>query len=89
MRHPDDAATGFIQPGSPWQNSRVQNFFGKLREEFLNREALRCGEEVQKALDEHMDHYNHHRLQRSLKGLTPSCLKGFGPQGPLEEIRAL
>ena len=30
----------FIEPGSPWENGYVESFFGKLRDELLNREIF-------------------------------------------------
>lgn len=77
LKLPESVEAGFIQPGSPWQNGRVESFFDKLRDELLNREILTCGEEVQTALDQHMDHYNHRRPHRSLKGLAPSSFKAL------------
>ncbi len=32
--------TFFIEPGSPWENGYVESFNGKLRDEFLEREAF-------------------------------------------------
>ena len=72
---PDGVDAGFIQPGKPWQNGRVESFFDKLRDELLNREVFACGAELQDALDAHMDFYNQKRPHRSLKGLAPSSFK--------------
>ena len=30
----------FIEPGSPWENGYIESFYGKLRDELLNREIL-------------------------------------------------
>jgi putative transposase len=32
--------TLFIEPGSPWENSYLESFHGKLRDELLEREIL-------------------------------------------------
>jgi len=32
--------TLYIKPGSPWENSYVESFNGKLRDEFLKRESF-------------------------------------------------
>ena len=37
----------FISPGSPWENGYIESFFDKLRDECLNREVFRNGQEVQ------------------------------------------
>lgn len=75
LKLPEGVEAGFIQPGSPWQNGRVESLFDQLRNELLNRELYTCGEEVQTALDEHMEYYNHLRPHRSLKGRAPSSFK--------------
>lgn len=75
LKLPPGVAAGFIQPGHPWQNGRVESFFDKLRDELLNREVFTCGAELQDAIEAHMDFYNHERPHRSLKGLAPSSFK--------------
>jgi putative transposase len=85
LKLPEEVEAGFIQPGCPWQNGRVESFFDKLRDELLNRELYTCGEEVQTALDEHMDYYNHLRPHRSLKGLAPSSFKASLTDTPQRE----
>lgn len=35
-----DAETVYIDPGVPWQNTYVESFNGKLRDELLAREAF-------------------------------------------------
>jgi putative transposase len=69
---PEGVAAGFIEPGHPWQNGRVESFFDKLRDELLNRETFGCGSELQAALDDHVEFYNHERPHRSLQGLAPA-----------------
>jgi len=33
-------ATGYIEPGSPWENPWVESFNGRVRDELLNLEAF-------------------------------------------------
>jgi putative transposase len=89
LRLPLGVEAGFIQPGSPWQNGHVESFFDKLRDELLSREGFTCGQEVQTALDEHMDYYNHRRPHRSLKGLAPSSFAASLTQDPKREELSL
>jgi len=35
-----EIGTLFIEPGSPWENGYVESFYGKLRDELLNREIF-------------------------------------------------
>ena len=65
----------FIQPGKPWQNGSIESFFGKLRDELLSCELFARGAELQAALDDFQDHYNHHRPHLGLGGLTPASFK--------------
>ena len=65
----------FIQPGKPWQNGYIESFFGRLRDELLSCEFFECGAELQTALDEFQDHYNHKRPHLGLGGLTPAGFK--------------
>jgi len=71
MTLPEGVANRFIQPGKPWQNGYVESFFGKLRDELLSCELFARGSELQAALDEFQEHYNHHRPHLGLGGLTP------------------
>lgn len=72
LRLPDEVEAAFIEPGSPWQNGRIESFFDKLRDELLNREMFFSGAEMQSRLDEHAEFYNHRRPHRSLRGLAPA-----------------
>lgn len=75
MRLPDGVSNRFIQPGKPWQNGYVESFFGKLRDELLSTELFARGSELQVALNEFQDHYNHQRPHLALGGLTPANFK--------------
>ena len=69
---PEGVEPSFIQPGSPWQNGRIESFFDKLRDELLNRELFANGSELQAHLDEYMEFHNNQRPHLSLRGLTPA-----------------
>ena len=87
---PTDVEAGFIQPGKPWQNGRVESFFDKLRDELLRGAIFSSGEELQAALDEHLDHYNNRRPHLSLGRLTPRALKeGLTTKNPEAEYLKL
>lgn len=61
----------FIEPGSPWQNGRVESFNDKLRDELLNREIFETGGDLQASLDAFLDEYNNFRPHSSLANSTP------------------
>jgi putative transposase len=73
----------FIQPGKPWQNGYIESFFGKLRDELLSCESFGCGAELQSALDDFQEHYNHHRPHLGLAGKTPAQFK----QGCIDQTK--
>jgi putative transposase len=66
---------GFVEPGSPWQNGHIESFFGKLRDELLNMEIFPTGKDLQRHLDDYMDHYNRRRPHSALGGLAPATYK--------------
>jgi putative transposase len=70
-----EVETGFIEPGSPWQNGHIESFFGKLRDELLNMTIFPTGEDLGAHLDEYLEHYNQVRPHSSLGNLTPSTYK--------------
>jgi len=72
---PAGTEAAFIQPGSPWQNGRIESFFDKLRDELLNRELFFNGSELQAHLDEYLEFHNQFRPHLSLGGLTPAKFK--------------
>jgi len=61
MTLPEGVSNRFIQPGKPWQNGYIESFFGKLRDELLSCELFDHGSELQAALGEFQEHYNHRR----------------------------
>ena len=52
-----------------------RDFLGTLHEEFLSCEYFICGADVQTALDDFQEHYNHQRPHLGLGGLTPARFK--------------
>jgi transposase InsO family protein len=75
LKLPDGVEAGFIQPGKPWQNGRIESFFDKLRDELLRTEIYTSGAELQDSLTDFSDHYNHHRPHRSLGLKTPKAFR--------------
>jgi putative transposase len=59
-----------ITPGSPWENSYIESFFGKFRAECLNRYLFRNGFEAQKIVESWRWEDNTYRPHTSLEGLT-------------------
>lgn len=61
----------FIQPGSPWENSYIESFHGKLRDECLNQEIFSSVEQAGIVLENWREEYNTFRPHSSLGGLSP------------------
>ena len=64
--------TLFITPGSPWENGYIESFNDKLRDECLNREIFRNGQEAQAIVETWRQEYNNYRPHSSLGYLTPA-----------------
>ena len=64
--------TLFITPGSPWENGYIESFNDKLRDECLNREIFRNGQEAQAIVETWRQQYNNYRPHSSLGYLTPA-----------------
>ena len=62
----------FIRPGSPWENSYIESFHGKLRDECLNQEIFSSIEQAGIVLENWREEYNNYRPHSSLGGLSPS-----------------
>lgn len=58
-------------PGCPWQNGRIERFFGTLKQE-LDRLAVDSLEGLSGALGEFRFFYNHVRSHQNLAGRTPA-----------------
>ena len=65
--------TLFIEPGSPWENSYIESFNGKVRDELLNREIFTTLEEAKVLLEQWRKEYNHVR---------PHSAKNYQPPAP-------
>lgn len=57
--------------GCPWQNGRVERFFGTLKEK-LDRLAVDSFQALNQALTELRFFYNHVRAHQNLEGRTPA-----------------
>ncbi len=60
-----------IQPGCPWQNGRIERFFGTLKEK-LNQWQVDGKEQLNNALGQFNFWYNHVRPHQNLDGRTPA-----------------
>lgn len=61
----------YINPGSPWENSYIESFHGKLRDECLNQEIFSSIEQAGIVLENWRQEYNNYRPHSSLGGLSP------------------
>ena len=68
----NNAGTGYIEPGAPWQNPFVESFNGHLRRELLEMESFNTLFEAQLLLDDWRLEYNHYRPHQSLNYMTPA-----------------
>lgn len=57
-------------PGCPYDNAAMENFFGTLKTECLYRMRFSCRSEVEHAVDEYVHFYNYERINLK-NGLTP------------------
>jgi transposase InsO family protein len=64
--------TLFIEPGSPWENGYVESFFGKLRDELLNREIFYTLPEARVLIEWWRIHYNRLRPHSALNYRPPA-----------------
>jgi transposase InsO family protein len=68
----NNAQTGYIEPGAPWQNPFVESFNGHLRRELLELESFNSLFEAQLLLEDWRLEYNHYRPHQSLSYQTPT-----------------
>ncbi len=61
-----DAATSYIEPGSPWENPFVESFNGKLRGELLDGEIFETLFVAKVLVEDFRIDYNEHRPHSSL-----------------------
>lgn len=65
-------ALTFIQPGKPIQNSHIESFNSRLRDECLNQHWFLSLPDAQARLAHWRQTYNHDRPHQSLHALTPT-----------------
>ena len=68
----NNARTGYIEPGAPWQNPFVESFNGHLRRELLEMESFNSLFEAQLLLEDWRLEYNYYRPHQSLNYMTPA-----------------
>lgn len=61
----------FIDPGRPIQNSHIESFNGKLRDEFLNEHWFASLEELQRKMELWRNEYNFIRPHSALGNMPP------------------
>jgi hypothetical protein len=61
----------YCDPGSLWQNGRIESFNSRLIDELLTREVLDSMWEIRFMLEEHRNNYNHYQPHSALAYLTP------------------
>jgi len=66
------AGTIYIEPGSPWENTYVESFNGRVRDELLNVEEFGSLTEAQVLIEAWRQEYNTYRPHSALGGLTPA-----------------
>jgi len=66
------AGTIYIEPGSPWENAYIESFNGKMRDECLNMEIFRNGQEARHVIESWRKEYNERRPHSALGWQTPS-----------------
>ena len=71
--------TLFITPGSPWENGYVESFFGRLRDELLDREIFYTLREAQVLVARWKEYYNRVRPHSAL-GYRPPAPEAIMPK---------
>ena len=64
--------TLFIAKGSPWENSYIESFHSRFRDELLDRELFLGLEDARWVVDRWRLDDNHHRPHSSLDYQTPA-----------------
>jgi transposase InsO family protein len=62
----------YIEPGSPWENDYIESFYGRMRDELLNREIFHPLLEAKVLIEQWRRHYNHVRPHSALGYLPPA-----------------
>lgn len=63
----------FIEPGKPVQNSYIESFNGRIRDECLNEHWFETPDEAKVLIEMWRKDYNEHRPHSSLQGMTPTA----------------
>ncbi len=71
--HQHGVQLAFIRPGRPTENSFIESFNGRLRDECLNVELFGSLEDAQTILQAWREDYNHHRPHSALGDETPAA----------------
>ena len=67
----ENIQVNICDPGSPWQNGRVESVNSRFRGERSTREVFDSMWEIRFMLEAHHNNYNHHRPHSALAYLTP------------------
>jgi putative transposase len=70
--HQHEIKIQYIRPGKPVENSYIESFNGKLRDECLNVNLFWTTQDAQEKLDRWRHDYNEKRPHSSLGGLAPA-----------------
>lgn len=57
--------------GNCYDNAVIESFFGTLKSEFLYVQQFESIEQFKVELEEYMNYYNHERIKKKLKGMSP------------------
>jgi putative transposase len=72
----------FIRPGKPVENSFIESFNGRLRDECLNVELFFSVQDAREKLERWRDDYNHHRPHSALQDRTPAEVSAEWTRSP-------
>lgn len=62
----------YIEPGSPWENSYIESFNARLRDELLNREIFYSLQDAQIIIEQWPKHYNTKQTHSALGYRPPA-----------------
>ena len=65
------SGAGYIPPGSPWENSFVESFNSRLRDEFLDIELFASIPEAKVLAEQHRIEYKSYRPHSALQERKP------------------
>lgn len=72
--HRNGISSAYIEPGKPWQNGFAESFVSRLRDEFLDGEALLSVLDARTRLGMWRQYYNEERLHSRIGYQTPQQL---------------